>query len=323
MSQQPRGSYLPHRKRLPNRKPALLLQDRDLEILQTVFELRFLTLSLLGPLFPSDPTKTPAHLRTRAPTRTGTNLARRLAKLFHHGYLDRIRTVRGGELVYGLGAAGAELLRTRQPQLSVPLTDWAEKNRDLSQLYIDHALMTARFRVALTVALRETPTTQLECFERESRSLMSEWQHAGRRAYVNPDAFFILRDTARPEGRQRSAFFLESDRSTMALSRLQTKFANYSRMYADRVHQERYGVPNFRVVTVAKSAERASNLLKLLLDEDSPIPSPHRAFFLFSTEETYCDHLANVLAATWRSADDPQTLRSLIPSPLPRRPEKE
>lgn len=294
-----------------------------MEILQAIFDSRFLTLSLLSVFFPPDPTKTPAHLRTEKPTRPGTNLARRLSKLFHHGYLDRIRTVRGGELVYGLGATGAELLRTRQPQLPVPMTDWAEKNRDISQLYIDHTLMIARFRAALTVALGETPSTQLELFERESRSLKAEWKHDGRRAYVNPDAFFLLRDASRPEGRQRSAFFLEADRSTMSLDRLRTKFGNYSRMYADRVHQDRFGVPSFRVVTVTKSAERASNLLKLLLDEESPVPVAHRSFFLFSTEEAYREHLANVLASTWRSADEPQTLRSLVPSPLPRLPEKE
>lgn len=292
-----------------------------MDILQAVFDSRFLNLSLLSVLFPPDPAKTPAHLRTDSPKRPNTNLARRLAKLFHHGYLDRIRTVRGGELVYGLGGAGAELLRTRQPQLPVPMTDWAEKNRDLSQLYIDHTLMIARFRAALTVALRETPSTQLELFERESRSLKAEWQYSGRRAYVNPDAFFLLRDTARPEGRQRSAFFLEADRSTMSLDRLRTKFANYSRMYADRVHQDRFGVPSFRVVTVTKSAERASNLLKILLDEESPVPVAHRAFFVFSTEEVYRDHLTNVLAAAWRSADEPGTLRSLVSSPLPRRSE--
>jgi hypothetical protein len=270
-------------------------------------------------LFPPDPAKTPAHLRTDNPTHPNTNLARRLSKLFHHGCLDRVRTIRGGELIYALAQNGANLLRSRQLPLFVPETDWTEKNRDLKQPYIDHALMVARFRVALTCALPATLSTTLEKFQRETRDLKAEWRHAGARIYVNPDAFFVLRDGERDPGRQRTAFFLEADRSTMTLDRLRDKFTRYSHMYSDRVHQEQFQIPNFRVLVVAKSAERAVNLLRILIDDETPaMPAEHRGFFLVTTEQRYLEHPTNALAAIWRAADNPHELRGIIPSPLTR-----
>jgi hypothetical protein len=314
-----RKPYLPHRRRLPQRKPPFVLQERDMHILQAVFENRFLTFSMLALLFPPDLARTPAHLRKANPTHPNTNLARRLSKLFHHGCVDRVRTIRGGELIYALGQNGSHLLRSRQLPLFVPDTDWAEKNRDVGQHYIDHALMVARFRVALTCALLATPATTLDNFQRESRDLKAEWKHAGARIYVNPDGFLTLRDSAKEAGKQRTAFTLEADRSTMTLARMRDKFTRYSYMFSDRVHQEQFKVPNLRVLVVAKSAERAASLLRILTDETKPACLPeHRAAFLVTTEQSYLQHPTNVLAAIWRAADNPRELRSIIPSPLAR-----
>jgi len=317
--QQPksRGGYLPQHRRVQKQKPPLQLQERDLRMMQEVFESRFLSRSLLGELFPPDPTRTPRAAVTGSAT--GTNLDRRLAKLFHHGYLDRVRTVRRGELIYALGACGAELLRTRQPDLPLSETiDWAEKNRDLSEQYIEHGLMVARLRVALTLGAARTPSTTVQRFEREGKTLKAEWLHQGQRWFVNPDGFFILRDTAQPEGKQRRAFFVEADRSTMKHELLTLKFQSYARLYADRQHQEHFGIPSFRVLTVTKSRERASNLLKLVADAAAWPLSENRQLFYFTTEEAYRDALPNVLAAIWRAADAPDERTSIVWSPLAR-----
>lgn len=319
--QQPksRGGYLPQHRRLQNQnqKPPLQLQERDLRMMRAVFESRFLTRSLLGELFPPDPTRTPRPAVTGSAT--GTNLDRRLAKLFHHGYLDRVRTVRRGELIYALGTRGAELLRTQQPELPLSeTTDWSEKNRALSEQYIEHGLMVARLRAALTIGAVRTPSTVVQRFEREGKALKAEWRHQGQRWFVNPDGFFILRDSAQPEGKQRRAFFVEADRSTMTLERLELKFQSYARLYADRQHQEHFGIPSFRVLTVTKSRERASNLLKLVAGAAEWPLAEHRQLFYFTTEEAYRDVLPNVLAAIWRCADAPENRTSIVWSPLAR-----
>jgi len=311
--------YLPQRRRLKERKPPFVLQSRDVHMLRAVFENRFLTLSLLARLFPPDPARTPAHRRIENPKHPNANLAARLGKLYHHSFLDRVRTVRGGELIYALADKGAGLLRSEQLPLFVPDTDWAEKNRTLTQPNIDHALMVARLRIALAANLGKTGTTILDHFERESRDLKAEWQHAGARVYVVPDAFFILRDTALPEGNQRTAFFLEADRSTMSLKRMREKFQNYSQMYVDRMHQERFRIPRFRVLLVTKSEERMRSLLALVADaEQSCVPTDHRGFFLFTTELNYREHPSNILAAIWWDGGTPHEPRAIIPSPLAR-----
>lgn len=307
----------------------LKFQERDFEILKAVWENRFLNRELLLALFPPDHHKTPAHVRTPTPKRTGTNLDRRLHKLFQQGFLRRFRTVIGGELIYALDKGGADLLRTRQFPLSFSL-DWKEKNRALSPPFTDHTLMVARFRTALTVALKERPTFTLPHFERESKDLKAEWKRQGARVFVVPDAFFLLRDENQPEGRQRAAYFLEADRSTMQLSRLLEKYTRYSQMYQDRQHQERFNIPNFRVLTITKSRERATNLLALLTADvigrkkngdllPNPIPRAHLPFFYFTTEQAYQAHSPNVLAAIWQRADNPQEPRAVIGSPLPLR----
>jgi hypothetical protein len=310
--------HRPHLRRAPERK-GFELQPRDIEVLRALYEHRLLTRSLFLPLFPPDPARTPAHLRTLHPKVPGTNLEKRLAQLFHQGYVDRFRTVVGGELVYALGNAGATLLRQRQPKLAITLTDWAKKNRALKLLFVEHTLMVARFRIALTVATRETPSTVIEAFLPEPRAPRLTWTRPGGRALVNPDAFFILRDIALPEGRQRTAFFLEADRSTMATKRLRQKFLDYSALRNDRRHEQApFSIPSFTVATVCKSHERAAGLLRLAGGADSPLPASHRGMFVFTTEETYEACLRNVLAAVWRSAAEPGHPRSLIASPLAR-----
>src|SRR4051794_29343877 len=86
---EPRG-HLPHLHRVRNRKPPFQLQERDVELVHAVQTNRFLTASLLKLLFPPDKAKTPPHLFTDQPKRSGTNIDRRLSKLFHYGYLQRI-----------------------------------------------------------------------------------------------------------------------------------------------------------------------------------------------------------------------------------------
>lgn len=48
---------------------------------------------------------------------------------------------------------------------------------------------------------------------------------------VRPDAYFVLRQIARPDGRSHVHVFLEADRSTMAHSRMAAKIAGYLAYY--------------------------------------------------------------------------------------------
>ena len=79
--------------------------------------------------------------------RPADKLIRRLATLFHNGYLDRPRAQRGGgantPLIYALGYKGSQLFGEPDG------LDWTGKNRTVTYPYIEHTLMIADFMVAL------------------------------------------------------------------------------------------------------------------------------------------------------------------------------
>lgn len=319
-----KAPYLPQRRRVANHKPAFVPQERDFEILTAVYDNRFLTTSLLAQLFPpnhDDPRAAALRAagRLTTPAAYPKNLVARLGKLFHHHHLDRLRLGYGGELIYAVGQAGADLLRDRQLRLFSDKIDWDEKNRALSHPNIDHALMVARFRVALTVALRQLPQLALDTFQREGKHLKAEWRAGGRRAYVYPDAFFIVRDHDRPPEKNRVAFFLEADQSTMQHPKMMEKFARYADLAGrPELLIEKFGGPSFRVLTVAKTPERAKNLLATLRNTPG-VPGAMQRRFLFTDETEYREHLQNVFAAIWYAGDNPNTPRPFHPlPPLPK-----
>lgn len=176
--------------------------------------------------------------------------------------------------------------------------------------------MVARFRASLQRALKDHPTITLADFQREGLDLKAEWKRNNKRIYVNPDAFFTLKDT---KTNVYVPYFLEADRSTMQLSRLLDKYKAYAIMYEDRIHKDTFGVTTFGVLTVCKSQERATHILTLSADENSPIPKNLKPLFFFTTEATYQDYPTNLLATIWRRADDIEKPRAIIAAPLPRK----
>jgi hypothetical protein len=335
------------------RTPTLVVQERDLKVLRAIFESRFLTRDLLLELFPPDAARTPTKAveaarakrflesagRTPHPL-PGTNLDRRLVRFFQNGFLDRFRATPAGEFAYALTWKGVELLQNEDVDFPIPPLPatgererrkraWDENNRQAGASFLDHTLAVARFRIALTKAVSQTSGVVLERFEREHPELSAAWSVSShslpeicRRSHkrpseitIYPDGFFILREPGGPA----SAFFLEIDRGTAQLGRVLEKFIHYERLYTDRQHQRHFGIESFHVLTVAPRPGRASNLLNVVADGESPVHQRHRSLFLFTAEDAYLKHPANVLAAIWRSPDNPEERCSLIGSPLPRR----
>lgn len=124
----------PFRRRLPrfvrakrSWRPPLALQGRDLALLRTVHEYHLITTSQFLLLF-GDESK--------------DGIYRRLQKLFHHGYLNRIGTNPNAPMLYAIGRRAAEVLE-------VPLS------KSVRERYVAHQLMIGNFRIALTLAARE------------------------------------------------------------------------------------------------------------------------------------------------------------------------
>lgn len=260
----PRQTTPPFRRRLPrfvrakrSWRPHIVLQDRDLLLLQSAHEYRLITTPQFFQLFSGE-------------SRDG--LYRRLQKLFHHGYLDRIGSNPNAPLVYALGRSGAETLAvSRRKEVRAP--------------YIAHQLMIGDFRIALTLATRE-------------RGIVLSWRAVPRGLPVRPDGFFGLQFPDRPEGRNRAFFFLEADRSTMPRDRFVGKLAAYWAWCSAGGPTAALGIRSFRILTLTKSGERLASLLQAV--ESAEQLRAGLAVFWFSTATRIASgELRSAFEAIW------------------------
>jgi hypothetical protein len=273
-------------------KPGLVLQPRDLELVEIVAQHRVISsedLALLG-------------------AGSAQAILRRLQKLFHHGYLDRPRSQRqrgNGPMIYALGQKGAELLAARTGARASG--DWSEKNRQLGAAYLEHSLMVSRFQAALRFAIQASRAVVLERWISDGLvrdSVTVEREASVERIPVAPDAFFTLRLLNEPDGHNRVHVFLEADRGTMTLKRFSVKMFGYWHYWRSGIQEERFGIKNFLVITATRTSERAANLCSLAGALDAP---QHRGLrmFLFGSEQSYTDeHPQRILDAMWRTPTD-------------------
>lgn len=236
-------------------------------------------------------------------------LLRRLNALYHNGYVDRPRAqielfTRGGSapLIYAPGHK-APLLFGAAENL-----DWTQKNRSVRRPYLEHTLMVADFMVALECAIRSHPGVRLiraaeiqeEFRQRTGRDLRS-WTMwiAGTglpEIAAVPDKVFALEFAA--TGR-RNYFLLEADRSKMPIERtaldqssFKKKLLCYHHGHAAKRHQELWGMPGFRVLTITRSEKRIDSMLAMLGDITHGKGSN---VFLFAS----ADAVADPLGAEW------------------------
>jgi hypothetical protein len=244
----------------------------------------------------------------------------------------------GGPLVYALTRDGAERMVTANPDLATQQerlgqigTDLTDRNRALKPWTVEHILAVARFRTALSPAVRAG--IRIERWHREVRqeqktrrrgwddpdedkrfSMTCNWSLGKGNTTLTPDGFLVMRDDRENGTGSRAAFFLEADRSTMQSTRMAAKYERYIHMREARMHKNHFGVPAFRVLTVCKSRDRALNLRAVVRGEFVPpyrkhplkvsVPPALRKLFLFATEEDFAEHPENLLAAIWYSAED-------------------
>ena len=347
-----RGGYLPYFSRAPEQSANMRepeVGSRDYEIIRAVYQNRFLTQSLLSLLFPPlqpTPRRQPqlsaeipeAGLPSSEPVTlgkySGKKLLGRLNLLFHHKYLKRIpagpdlRREVGNQFVYALDTEGAKLLREGGEEIKDSIS-WYEKNRGISEMFVKHSLMLARFRTALELALRGHEGLSLVSFEREAHPV--RWRHngKGRELAVEPDAYMVLRDHKRNAD---LVYCVEVDRSSMQNNRMLDKFTRYSLLYTNSQQAA------FRVLTITKSKERAQNLHDTATRGDSLnlpkftalpkgyiMPAEHHPFFYFTDENNFLANPQNILASIWHRAGEPwlteanhERTRAIIADPLRR-----
>lgn len=285
------NSRRPRFRRVPT--SSFRLTDRDLEIIQHVERHRLLNSDQIVALLGAG---SPQHVR------------RRLTLLFHNRYLDRppvqisdfYRTAGSLPMVYGLGNRGADVLAERLDQPRKP-GDWAEKNRSLRSTYFHHTLMVASIMVAFEVGCRKHDSVRLTRWEEILEGTCPEETRRSKRPLtwkvrlpeigwlgVTPDRVFGLEFSDRPVSRRHSYFFLEANRASMPVFRkdlrgtsIFRKLLAYQATAAQKLHAERFGINNFRVLTVTRSPklERVDSMVEAARKLSGP-----QGVFLFADE---------------------------------------
>ena len=292
--------HLPRFKRAPTTSP-IHLTERDLQIIRLVHRHRFLRSAHIVKLVGGSPQQ----------------LLRRLQLLYHYGFLERPRAQldyyqEGGSrhIVYGLGNKGGTHLRKELGD-SFRKVCWGEKNRGVSRIFLEHALLISDVMVAI----------ELSCQKREVRLIHGEdidlpvkrrpfqWKVSMRRGVklgVVPDRVFGLEFSDAQGNHDRRYFLLEADRGTMPVKRrhlsqtsFQRKLLAYTATWEQDLHRSLFGFHRFRVLTVTKSAAR----VKSLVDACSQLVRGH-GLFLFADRSILS---GDILTSPWQTGRPGET----------------
>jgi hypothetical protein len=181
---------------------------------------------------------------------------------------------------------GFELLTGDGRVIDYPAIGWQtmQKRTNVSTLTLQHELDVMTAKSAFTTAIAKTDTFKIAEFSTWPRlfafpSKTVSPHGYGKRVWIKPDAFIRVREID-PHGFDATEhfFYLELDRSTEPLSRLQAKAGAYAEHYRSGGLAKRFGASAeayeqfpFRVLIVCKSDERRNNIAAALLARRPPI----------------------------------------------------
>jgi len=225
-------------------KNGFALQDRDIELLHYVFQLRLATIDHISALS----------------GRSIRALWNRLLKLKQRRYLTSVTRFMEKQ-VYAIGPEGVNAM-IEQGYAPKDMAAKRLRHNELTELGIRHALFIADIHTRLILLTRTGPVA-LDHWQKGLSLWESVQPHGGPVLPIRPDAYFILKHRGRPEGKNTFHVFLEADRSTMAHTGMAAKIAGYLAYYEQRRHTKKYpGMQGFLVATVTQTRTRAEELRK-------------------------------------------------------------
>lgn len=285
------------------------LTHRDEVILRALYKYRFLTTE---------------HLQVLTETDSKWGMNKRLRLLYDHKYVDRPKAQKAifshadkRPVVHALGNEGARLLSDRFGIAMPPTVYWTEKNRRVREKHIEHTLGISDFMVGMEKVCAEAGNVRVidkdEILAQSPAQTKQtkdpfRWKtqvrHKGQAHDISivPDYVFGLEYLDRPEGRNKSFFFVEVDRATMPVVRrdvMQTSFLRKMQSYGDtwnrKLAERRFGMKTFRVLTLTTSSDRIETMIEAYRSElGERVPG---GIFLFRPKYLGLDEFAG-----WKNA---------------------
>jgi len=216
-------------------------------------------------------------------------------------------------MAYAIGNRGSELIAE---QSGIPLADvdWTAKNRALKPIFYRHMLMVSGIMIAFEAACRRHGRVRIIPWEEiletkcppetKRKQKPQTWRvRVGDKGAigVTPDRIFGLHFLDRPEGANRTYFFLEADRGNMpVIRRTFTQTAIYKKLLAyhataiEKLHTKLFGLQTFRVLTVTDSPERGR--VKTMVQAAQQLKGL-QGIFLFTDEKSLL--VGDVLEHAW------------------------
>jgi len=302
---------MPRRPKLQRSKnDRIVLTERDRDIIIAVHRFRFMNVNQIMKL-------------TDSKNRNSMN--RRLRLLYDNKYLDRVEaqlvmTVGQGSIpmIYALGTEGVNFLRNNEG-INLPMkADWRRKNREAKPHFINHTLSTTEFVVSMMVACRERADIRFisteEILAKASNQVQKQkepfkwdtqirWGGELYNIMLEPDYVFGLEYLNRPQGKNRAYFFVEIDQGRMSVVRrhphqtsILRKMKSYADTHARKIAFERFGIRNFRVLTVTKGPGRVETMIGAYQDNVAE-EAPARLFY-FSDRKSLSE--SNALCMFWK-----------------------
>lgn len=237
-----------------SQKAKFYFKQSDLDLLRSLADFHFLE---------------PDHFQ-KLSSRNIISIRRRLRQMFERGYLERLKVPLEHEKgiyrltsVYYLAPRGLDLAR----QYGLADQDHRHNSEKKIRL-IEHDLQISNFHLCLQLAC-QNGNLELISWEQRRAVLQDSVQSKNERLSVNPDALFALTNKDKPAEQNTNYFFLE-----MVLAR-ESKYENKESYFVRKMrayfeyakqnrHRERWGIPNFRVITIVPTYQRAVNLCSKL-----------------------------------------------------------
>lgn len=257
-------------------RPAIRLTERDIAIIQAVYEYRALTtIQIQRLLFP---------VCGSAQSERGRLVVtqQRLKLLYHNAYLTRderpTKLSEGRQaLVYFLDKKGAQLLAT-YAKVEITELDWRPRDNTAGagHLFLDHLLHTNDVRLSITSAAEASACRVARWIDDRSlrRREMKEYvtlktdRGADEKVAIVPDGFFSL-----VQGDKVFHHFVEVDLATVVGLSSKSgrrdwarKVRAYLAFHQSGQYRARYGAQEFRVLTVTTGMGRLENLRAITED---------------------------------------------------------